>query len=99
LRTITWFRAGGRRTGQPGLAKIKIIRKSRAPRRAVDDGFFKPELSPDLPVRPNRPTILTFSQDITTLFRRTPRPFPCIALGLALFLAQVGALIEVFRLL
>ena len=32
--------------------------------------------------------------EITTLFRRTPRPFPCIALGLALFVAQVGALLH-----
>ena len=77
--------------GSPGSPRLKLS-GSHAPRRALDDGFFKPESSPDLPVRPNRPTILTFSQDITTLFRRTPRPFPCIALGLALFLAQVGAL-------
>jgi hypothetical protein len=38
--------------------------------------------------------MLLLHQDITTLFRRTPRPFPCIALGLALFLAQVGALLH-----
>lgn len=32
--------------------------------------------------------------DITTLFRRTPRLLPCIALGLALILAQAGALLH-----
>lgn len=33
-------------------------------------------------------------QETAALFRRTPRLLPCIALGLALFLAQVGALLH-----
>jgi hypothetical protein len=47
-----------------------------------------------LPAGPDLFKMRTDHSEITTLFRRTPRLLPCIALGLALFLAQIGALLH-----
>jgi len=48
----------------------------------------------ELPAGPVHPTIRSVSRGRCTLFRRTPRPLPCIALGLVLFLAQTAALVH-----
>jgi hypothetical protein len=47
-----------------------------------------------LPSGPVHRTIPRPDQEAATLLRRPPRLLPCIALGLALFLAQTGALLH-----
>ncbi len=51
-------------------------------------------LSSQLPGAPVRRRIRPRNQEAAALFRRTPRLLPCIALGLALFLAQVAAILH-----